>query len=275
MIDIIVNGKREQVPSGMNVRKLRDWVKPDANIMLINGYPCSLDEILKQGDQILFIRKGEVPDPHEFDLLFASRHSRKVQEQMKKATIGIAGLGGLGSAVCIALARMGIGHLIVADYDFVEPSNLHRQQYSINHIGMAKVDAVVEIISGINPYMKISAHRVRLTVNNISDIFGDADIVIECLDQPEEKAMLIETVIEYLPDVTVIGASGIAGYGRSNHIVTRRLTNRLFVIGDLASEVKVGQPLMAGRVGIAAHHQANLVVCLLMKDPNDVVADVD
>ena len=207
----------------------------------------------------------------EFESLLVERHTRQVHERLRKTTSAIAGLGGLGSAVAIALCRMGIGKLIVADCDSVELSNIHRQRYIISQIGMAKVDAIEQTISEINPYVEIIKHRVILTKANIPRIFGSADIVIECLDQPEAKAMLIQTVAEFLPDTYVIGASGIAGYGNNNKILTHRLGEKIYIVGDLVSEVKPGQPLMAGRVGIAAHHQANLVVSLLMGVDNDVV----
>jgi sulfur carrier protein ThiS adenylyltransferase len=183
---------------------------------------------------------------------------------MKSAVVGIAGLGGLGSAVAISLARMGIGTLILADFDIVEPSNLNRQHYFIEHIGMPKTDAMAQILSQINPYIRVETHMVILTADNIPDIFKPASIVVECFDGAEAKAMIIETVADTLPEAVAVGASGLAGYGDSNGIQTRRLGEKVFIAGDLMMAAQPGQGLMAPRVGIAANHQANLVVSLLM-----------
>jgi sulfur carrier protein ThiS adenylyltransferase len=146
----------------------------------------------------------------------------------------------------------------------VEPSNLNRQQYSIEHIGMAKTDAMTQILASINPYIQIITHKVVLDRDNVSKLFQTADVIVECLDSAEAKALFIQAVAEFLPDTYVIGASGLAGYGDSNRIHTMKLGEKIFVVGDLAKPAEPGRGLMAPRVGIAAHHQANLVVSLLM-----------
>jgi sulfur carrier protein ThiS adenylyltransferase len=187
--------------------------------------------------------------------------------------VGIAGLGGLGSAVAIALARMGIGELILVDFDVVEPSNLNRQFYFIDQIGMAKTDAMSRIIKKINPYVSIVTHRMELNRTNIPDIFGNVDVIVECFDRAEDKAMILEVVEESLPGTFVVGASGLAGYGDSNSIRTWRVGDRIFIIGDLEKSAGYGQGLMAPRVGIAASHQSNLVVALLI-DPDEAIAQI-
>lgn len=142
MIEILVNECSQSVPTNTTVRKLRGQEKPGADVIVVNGYPCIEDYILKEGDQVVLIRKGEIPQMAELEALMVARHSPGVHECMKRATVGIAGLGGLGSAVSIALARMGIGTLILVDFDVVEPSNLNRQQYFIYQIGMPKTQAL-------------------------------------------------------------------------------------------------------------------------------------
>lgn len=203
----------------------------------------------------------------------AARHTPGVHERMKKATIGIAGLGGLGSAVSIALARMGIGTLILVDFDIVEPSNLNRQQYFIDQIGMAKTEALSKTLTDINPFVKVVVHDVELSRENIPRVFKTADVVLECFDRAEDKAIILETVAESLPDVYVIGVSGIAGIGDSNSIQTRRIGERIFIVGDMKKAAEPGQGLMAPRVGIAAHHQANLVVSLLV-GPDKAISQI-
>jgi sulfur carrier protein ThiS adenylyltransferase len=264
VITIVVNEQSQSVPDGCTVGKLRDQVKPGADVLVVNGFPSAADHCLKPGDQVVLIRRGEIPEADELQALMVARHTPGVHERMNKSTVGIAGLGGLGSSVAIALARMGVGRLILADFDLVEPSNLNRQQYSIEHIGMPKINAMRQILADTNPYIQVITHKVVLDRDNVSKLFRTADVIVECLDSAEAKAMFIQTVAEFLPETYVIGASGLAGYGDSNSIQTTRLGQKIFVVGDLAKPAEPGRGLMAPRVGIAAHHQANLVVSLLM-----------
>ncbi len=273
MIKILVNEHSQSVPDNTTVRKLRDQEKPDADVIVVNGYPCIEDYILKEGDQVVLIRKGEIPQMAELEALMVARHSPGVHERVKRATVGIAGLGGLGSAVSIALARMGIGTLILVDFDVVEPSNLNRQQYSIDQIGMPKTQALSKILASINPFMKIVIHKIELNRNNIPKVFNTANVIVECFDRAEEKVMILESAAESLPKAYVVGASGLAGYGDSNSIKTWRLGNRVFIVGDMIKAAGPSLGLMAPRVGIAAHHQANLVVSLLV-DPDGAISKI-
>ena len=272
-MNIFINEQAQSIPEDMTVRKLRDEKKPGADVIIVNGHPCREEYNLKEGDHVVLITKGEIPDRQELEAQIIARHSPGVHKRLKTAIIGVAGLGGLGSSVSIALARMGIGTLIIADHDVVEPSNLNRQQYFIDQIGSAKTDAMIEILARVNPYVQVVAHRVILTKQNIPKIFEKADIIVECFDKAEEKMMILETVAEFLPDVYAIGASGLAGYGDSNTIQTRRIGENIFMIGDMEKAAGPGQGLMAPRIGIAAHHQANLVVSLLI-DPVRAISQI-
>jgi sulfur carrier protein ThiS adenylyltransferase len=269
MVTILVNEQSRSLPEETTLGALRDRVKPDADVLVINGFPTKPEAILREGDQVVLIKRGEIPKPEDLEALMVARHTPGVHARMKAATVGVAGLGGLGSAVAIALARMGIGRLILADFDIVEPSNLNRQHYAIEHIGLAKTEAVAKILKGINPYITVTTHQVRLDRGNIPVIFRGAEVIVECFDRSEAKSMIIQTVAEHLPESFIIGASGLAGYGDNNSIQTIRLGDRIFMVGDLVKAAEPGQGLMAPRVGIAAHHQANLVVSLLMnaEDP--------
>ena len=184
--------------------------------------------------------------------------------RLKAATVGIAGAGGLGSAVAVALARVGVGRLVIADFDVVEPSNLNRQQYFIDQIGLPKVEALAANLQRTNPYVAVEPHPVRLDPENVPVIFAGCSIVVEAFDRADMKAMLVDTVLTQMQGVTVVAASGLAGYGPNNAITTRKITSRLYLIGDGTSEAQPGQGLMAPRVAIAAGHQANLVVRLIL-----------
>ena len=272
-ISILLNEKKQIVPEDITAGKLRDKEKPSADILVINGFPAKEDSILREGDNVVFIRRGEIPKKEELEALMVARHTPGVHKYMKKATVGIAGLGGLGSAVAIALARIGIGTLILVDYDIVDPSNLNRQHYFIDQIGRAKTEAMTEILANINPYVKVITHNVELSRVNIPRLFKMADVIVECFDRAEEKAMILGIAVELLPDTYIVGASGLAGYGDSNSIKTWRMGERIFLVGDLVKAAEPGRGLMAPRVGIAAHHQANIVVSLLV-DPERAKAQI-
>ncbi|MCH7631524.1 MAG: sulfur carrier protein ThiS adenylyltransferase ThiF [Proteobacteria bacterium] len=186
--------------------------------------------------------------------------------EMKNAVIGIAGLGGLGSNVAVALTRLGAGKLIIADFDVVEEGNLTRQHYFIDQIGQPKITATVENLSRINPNTEVETHKVKLTPQNITQIFAEADVVAECFDLAEQKQMLVETVLTRMKKVIVVSVSGLAGYGNSNAIRTRRISNRHILIGDGATTARPGTRLTASRVGIAAYHQANAIVEVVVNE---------
>jgi sulfur carrier protein ThiS adenylyltransferase len=264
-IQIKLNEIPWEVDPGSRVKDVRIQFKPNADICIKNGFPCQPHETLHEGDCVVLICRGEIPETDDLDALLSARHTPGVHEKMKTAVVGIAGLGGLGSSVVIALARMGIGTLIGADFDVVEPSNLNRQQYNIRHIGRAKTDAMKEIIAEINPLTRFEGKNIKLNQHNIAQVFSAAQVIVECLDAPESKIMLMEAVNDQLPDAYCIAASGVAGIGDSNRILTRKMGDRLFVVGDLHTSARQGMGLMAPRVGIAAHHQANLTVELLLE----------
>lgn len=186
--------------------------------------------------------------------------------ELKNAVVGIAGLGGLGSNVAVALTRLKVGRLVLVDFDLVEESNLNRQNYFPDQIGQHKVDATLENLKRIDPDADLDGRKMRLTPEKIVDVFRDAHVVAECFDRADQKQMIVETVLSRMPGVPVVSVSGLAGYGRSNEIVTRRLSDRLVLVGDTVSGIGPGVPLTAPRVGIAAYHQANAIVEILVNE---------
>jgi len=264
MTQIKINEKEVSVPPHSTLLQLKNQFKPHANVIIYNGFQISSDHSLKEGDEIIFIQKGEIPSPEEFECLMMARHTPGIHQKVKSSVVGIAGLGGLGSTVAIALARIGVGTLILVDFDVVEPSNLNRQQYFIHQIGMPKVEALQENISKINPYVKVRPYHEKLDRNNVERIFKEAAVVIEAFDRAEEKAMLINVISEKMPEKYIVAASGVAGYGDNNEIQTVRFSSRIFIIGDQKTAAQPGVGLMAPRVGIVAHHQANTVLRILL-----------
>ncbi|MBL7106792.1 MAG: sulfur carrier protein ThiS adenylyltransferase ThiF [Phycisphaerae bacterium] len=190
----------------------------------------------------------------------------KVYEKLSKTVVGIAGTGGLGSNVAAALVRNGIGKLIIVDFDVVSEDNLNRQFYFFDQVGRVKVEALTENLERINVGVNIEAINIRLDRENIEGIFSEADIIAECFDDAEQKQILVETVLSRMGDKYVVSASGLAGYGRGNEIVTKRISERLIVVGDGYSGIDTEKVLTAGRVGIAACHQANAIVELIVDE---------
>ena len=269
MLRIKINERLEPFDEPPKLMELRVRFKPDANLIILNGFPTQDNVTLSDGDSVVLIRKGEKPSRAELESLMMARHTPGVHETVKKARVGIAGLGGLGSSVAIALARVGIGELVLADFDVVEPSNLNRQQYFVDQIGKFKTDAIEENLRRINPYVKTVTHKVVLDKVNSPEIFRDVDVLVEALDRAENKAELLNAMAASCPEIPVIGASGVAGHGRSNTVRTSRFSSNYFIVGDRETEAASGTGLMAPRVGIAAHHQANCVLRLLLGEPGE------
>ncbi len=263
-MQIKLNEKAFSVEAGLTLGAVAELHKPIADVLILNGFPSTPNTILHDGDELFLIKRGEIPAEDELEGLMAARHTPGVHTRLKQAVVGIAGVGGLGSAVAVALARVGVGRLVIADFDVVEPSNLNRQQYFTDQIGRYKVDALVENLQRINPYITVQAHCTLLTPDNIPLLFADCYIVVEAFDRADMKAMLVNRVLEAMPQSCIVAASGMAGYGSNNSIVTRKISQRLYLAGDSVSEARPGSGLMAPRVGIAAHHQANQVVRIIM-----------
>ena len=261
---ITLNEKVFPIQTGLTLGEIVNLWKPDADVLILNGFPSTPNTILNDGDELFLIKRGEIPTEDELEGLMAARHTPGVHTRLKQAVVGIAGVGGLGSAVAVALARVGVGRLVIADFDVVEPSNLNRQQYFTDQIGRYKVDALVENLKRINPYVTVQAHCILLTPENIPQLFADCTIVVEAFDRADMKAMLVNRVLEAMPQSCIVAASGMAGYGSNNSIVTRKVSQRLYLTGDSVSEARPGSGLMAPRVGIAAHHQANQVVRIIL-----------
>jgi sulfur carrier protein ThiS adenylyltransferase len=263
-MQITVNEQQHSFTEELTAGAIRDLVKPDADLLIVNGFPAAAETLLKDGDQVVLIRRGEVPAAEELDTLLMARHTPGVHTMVKESTIGIAGVGGLGSTVAIALARTGVGHLIIADFDIVEPSNLNRQQFFVDQIGLPKVYALRDTLERINPHVRVTACHLRLTPENIADVFGHAQILVEAFDLAEQKVMLIETFAARFPDRPLVTGSGMAGFGPANTVLTRQVANNLYLCGDGSTAAAPGTGLMAPRVGVAAHHQANAVLRLLL-----------
>lgn len=230
-------------------------------ITIYRGFATDDNIELQDGDNVIFIKKGEIPSGELLRETMSARNSPEINTALNSAKVAVVGLGGLGSSVAIALARVGVANLKIVDFDVVDPSNLNRQQYFVEDIGKHKATALQGIISKINPFVRVEALNVKLDENNVCEILSDCDIVAECFDVVEAKAMLINSIKNKI----IVASSGMAGYGASDEIKTTKFANNLYVCGDLKSAAAIGRGLMAPRVGICAMHQANLILELIIK----------
>lgn len=279
MIEIVLNGAKFNVPvkslSELKELALGDKeseiykflekfnaTKPD--IFIVDGFAIKEDSELKDGSNVVFIRRGVMPEREVLRAMIASRNSPELNLALSKAVIGVAGLGGLGSNIALSLARTGVAKLVLADFDVVEPSNLNRQQYFVRHIGMKKTDALKELIAEVNPFVEVVTHDVTLTAANVAEIFAPCGVICEAFDNVAGKAMMVNEAGASLRDKKIVGASGMAGYFSSNLIKTVKFARNVYLCGDLQNAAGVGQGLMAARVAICANHEANLAIRLLM-----------
>lgn len=236
----------------------------DDSIVIINGFQTSQDYKLSANDSIVIIKKGTMPSKEEFESMISARHTPQVYNELKKSKVAIAGLGGLGSNIAIMLARTGIGHLLLIDFDTVEPSNLNRQHYFIKHLSMPKTSALKEQINDINPFITVETKTVFIDETNIKTLFKDYELVCEAFDNPVCKATLVNTLLTELTSTKIVASSGMAGYESSNIIKTEKKMKNFYICGDLKNSAEIGTGLMAPRVQICAGHQANMIVRLLL-----------
>lgn len=190
---------------------------------------------------------------------------KEIRSHLSKFRVGIAGAGGLGSNCAVSLARTGVGTLVICDFDVVDYPNLNRQYYFAEQVGQLKTSALKENISKIDPSISLITFNEKLNNLNIPVFFAGCDIIVEAFDRDEMKEMLIETVQQKMEGIPIIVGSGIAGWGMTDLIKTRKIDESLYVCGDESTSQSDDTPVMAPRVGIVANMQANLVIDLLMK----------
>ena len=204
-----------------------------------------------------------IPAKKEWTDALIARHGSKLHKRFSSAAVAICGLGGLGSNIAIALARTGVGKLVLIDFDRVDITNLHRQQYKADQIGRYKTDALAENLAEIAPYTEVKTVTAKITEENFAEFLKDADIVCEAFDNAEYKAMLVNGVLENLPHCCLVAASGMAGMDTPNIIKTRKITKRFYLCGDGISDTADTIGLVAPRVMLCAAHQAHTVLRIL------------
>ena len=207
-----------------------------------------------------------IPEKETWLKTLEERHGKELQKKFSSATVAVCGLGGLGSNVSVSLARAGVGKLILIDFDRVDLTNLHRQQYKANQIGRFKTDALSENLHEIAPYIELETHTEKVTEENLVRLLENADVICEAFDNPEVKAMLVNGALERLQKSFVVSGSGMAGLGSPNSIKTKKVTGRFYLCGDRTSDVKDSIGLVAPRVMLCAAHEALTILRILAGD---------
>ncbi len=207
-----------------------------------------------------------IPTKKEWIQALDDRHGIEFEKKISSTTVAVCGLGGLGSNIAISLARAGIGKLILVDFDKVDITNLHRQQYKANQIGMCKTEALQNNLKEINPYLETKIHTICLDESNAKDVLADADIICEAFDNAEAKANIVNFVLSEMPDKYIVATSGMAGLDSANLIKTRKVSKRFYLCGDEVSDIKDGIGLVSTRVMLCAAHQAHTVLRIIAEE---------
>ncbi|MBO7105287.1 MAG: thiamine biosynthesis protein ThiF [Fibrobacter sp.] len=205
-----------------------------------------------------------VPTREEMLAALEKRQGADAVRKLQAATVAVCGLGGLGSNIAISLARAGVGKLILVDFDCVDVTNLHRQQYKACQVGLPKPEALLANLKEIAPYTEYETHFEKVTAENVATLLANADMVCEAFDNAEAKAMLVNAVLETMPQKFLVAASGMAGFEGGNTIRTRKIMDKFYLCGDGVSDVADGIGLVAPRVMLCAAHQALTAIRLIL-----------
>ena len=180
-----------------------------------------------------------------------------------KAKVGIAGAGGLGSNCAQALVRSGFKNFKIVDFDLLSYSNLNRQFFFASQVGRKKIDALSENLKKINPDILIESLDLKVSEENVSELFLDCDVIVEAFDDAECKRMLVEAYIN--SGKLLVAASGIGGCGNCDEIKVHKIKENFYLIGDLVSEVTEFCPPLAPKVQIVAAKQADVILNFFKK----------
>ncbi|EGB14080.1 thiamine biosynthesis protein ThiF [Pseudodesulfovibrio mercurii] len=178
--------------------------------------------------------------------------------RLQRVKIGMAGCGGLGSNCAMHLVRSGFTRFVLVDFDRVEFSNLNRQAFFSAQVGEFKAEALAANMRAVNPDLELEIYVERIDVARVKRLFGECDAVVEALDRAVAKKRLVEALLPL--GRLVVTASGIGGCGDGDALVTRRIRDNFYLIGDGTTECNLDTPPLSPRVGIAAAKQADVIL---------------
>jgi sulfur carrier protein ThiS adenylyltransferase len=264
-LQIFVNDAPRTIDAGTTLAQARARFFPEATAAIVNTMPNPpADTMLREHDRVYLYEHPTNFPGQDLHSLVLARQPHAATEKLRAACVGIAGAGGLGSVVAENLARAGIGRLVVADCDMIEPSNLNRQRYKLRQLGLPKAAALADNLRESCPFVNVDVVQERINGDNCVRVFNTCAIVCECFDAAESKASLVTAIRRQLPACIVVAASGLAGCGTARSIITRCVSANLYVVGDMHSDAGSGLGLFAPRVGIVASLQAHVAMQLIL-----------
>jgi len=170
--------------------------------------------------------------------------------------IGIAGCGGIGSNVASHLVRSGVTYLKFGDFDRIESSNLNRQFFFENQIGLFKSETLAKNLKSINSKGNFDFKVIKFDRNNIKTFFNDCDIIVEAFDKKEYKVMLMEELFPL--NKIIISASGIGDFHTEN-IKRKEIGKNLFIVGDFKTDID-NHKTYSHKVSVVASIMAEIVL---------------
>ncbi len=192
-----------------------------------------------------------------FEEKISKYFSKEDFAKIQSVKIGIAGAGGLGSNCAFNLVRVGFKKFKIVDFDKIDYSNLNRQFYFLDQVGVNKVEALKDNLKRINPDLELDIAVKKIEAQNICELFKDCDIVVEAFDKAEYKSMFVSQFLK--TNKLIVCASGLAGFGNCDEIKVHRIKDNLIVVGDLKSDIK-DRPPLSPRVNVAAAKQADIIL---------------
>jgi sulfur carrier protein ThiS adenylyltransferase len=183
-------------------------------------------------------------------------------DKIKSVRIGIAGAGGLGSNCAHFLVRCGFRKFIIVDDDKVDCSNLNRQFYFEDQVGMPKVSMLKENLLRIDPDLEIESVFKKVDKADVAELFKEADVIVEAFDKVECKTMIVETYIN--SGKLIVAASGMGGWGHPDSIRVKQVKSGFFMVGDFVTAVSETEPPLAPKVIMVAAKQADVVLQMVL-----------
>jgi sulfur carrier protein ThiS adenylyltransferase len=175
--------------------------------------------------------------------------------QSKKT--GIGGAGGLGSNCAIILARSGFKYFEIIDQDVIDASNLNRQQYYTNEIGLPKVTVLKERLLSINPDAEVLIHQTSWHEGNAANFFKGSDFIVEAFDTADFKYRFVEYYA--LRVKLIVSGVGMAGLNEKQPMTVKKMGN-IYICGDRTTDSAKGHPPMAPRVTQCAAMMAEIIL---------------
>ena len=179
--------------------------------------------------------------------------------QSKK--IGIGGAGGLGSNCAMMLVRTGFKRLEIIDQDVIDASNLNRQQYFANEVGLPKVEVTRKRLLDINPDAEIIIHQTQWSETAAGKFFVGCDFIVEAFDAADWKYRFVQYYAPRFP--VLISGVGMAGLIEKQPMTMKKIGN-VYICGDRSTDSALGHPPMAPRVTQCSAMMAEIVLDLTL-----------